>query len=219
MPPKKKGKKGGKKGGKKKGKDGELTEEDKLKLKIHEVESLKDHLAFRNDFSRKTNAAYEEIKDKLEETNNHIDEIQSTHKNSSGYLTNQYKLMQNEIEIKMHMLESELKATRKKLDETEVKLADEIENKKAITETKNEEIEELEQKVKNIIVAYESVISSHLNEFNVRLDEKKPSWQNINTELQPKSRELLAELSDPKIQPSENGIRNFKHDLKYGYLN
>lgn len=220
MPAKKKGKKGkkGGKGGKKKGKDGELTEEDKLKLKIHEVESLKDHLAFRNDFTRKTEAAYEEVKDKLEDTNNHIDEIQVSHKNSSAYLTNQYKLMQNEIEIKMHMLESELKATRKKLDETEIKLSEEIEDKKAITETKDAEIEELEQKVKNIIVAYQSVISSHLNTFNVRLDEKKYSWQNLNTELQPKSRELLAELSDPKIRQSESGIRNFKHNLKHGYL-
>ena len=218
MPPKKKGKKG-KKGGKKKGKDGELTEEDKLKLKIHEVESLKNHLAFRNDLTRKTNAVYEEIKDKLEETTNHIDDIQTVHKNSSAYLTKQYQLMQNEMEIKMHMLESELKATINKLGETEIKLSDEIENKKILIETKNEEIEELEQKVKNIIVAYDSVISSHLNTFNVKLDERKSSWQNKNTQLQPMNKELLAELTDPKIQQSESGIRKYKHDLNYGYLN
>lgn len=74
-----------------KGKDGELTEADKLKLKTHEIESLKDNLAFRRDFSRKSKAAYDEIKERLDETNNHIDEIESVHKASSSYLTNQYK--------------------------------------------------------------------------------------------------------------------------------
>jgi len=62
-----------------------------LKLKTHEIESLKDNLAFRRDFSRKSKAAYNEIKERLDETNNHIDEIESIHKASSAYLTNQYK--------------------------------------------------------------------------------------------------------------------------------
>ena len=193
MPPKKKGKKG-KKGGKKKGKDGELTEEDKLKLKIHEVDALKDNLAFRRDFSRKTKAAYEEMKDKLEETNNHIDEIENIHKASSAYLTNQYKSMQNEMEIKMHMLESELNATRKTLEATENKLAHEILEKKDIIEKKDEKIEELEQKVKKIQIAYESVINLTLDTFNTNLDKKKLTWENSSIQLQTKNKKLLAEL-------------------------
>jgi septation ring formation regulator EzrA len=68
-----------------------LSEADKLKLKTHEIESLKDNLAFRRDFSRKSKAAYDEIKDRLDETHNHIEEIESIHKASSAYLTNQYK--------------------------------------------------------------------------------------------------------------------------------
>jgi chromosome segregation ATPase len=93
MPPKKK--KGGKKGGKKKGgKAGELTDEDRLKLKAHEVDSLKDNLAFRKDFARRTKAAYEELKDRLEETHNQIEEIENVHKSSNAYLTHQYKTMQ-----------------------------------------------------------------------------------------------------------------------------
>lgn len=90
MPPKKKkGKKG-----KKKGKDGELSEQDKLKLKTHEVDTLKDNLAFRKDLSRKTRAVYEELKEKLVETNYQIEEIENVHKASSAYLTHQYKSMQ-----------------------------------------------------------------------------------------------------------------------------
>lgn len=93
MPPKKK--KGAKKGTKKKGgKDGDLTSEDKLKLKSAEVESLKDNLAFRKDFARQTKAAFDELKSRLEDTNNQIEEIEHVHRSASAYLTHQYKTLQ-----------------------------------------------------------------------------------------------------------------------------
>jgi hypothetical protein len=94
MPPKKKGKKGGKKGKKKDGKKGELNEDDKLKIKTRQVDILKDHLALRNDFTRQAKSAYEEIKQKLEDTNQQVEEIESVHKSSTAYLTHQYKSMQ-----------------------------------------------------------------------------------------------------------------------------
>ena len=192
MPPKKKGKKGKK--GKKKGKDGELNEDDKLKMKIHEVDSLKDNLAFRRDFSKKTKAAYEEMKEKLEETNNHIEELESIHKASNAYLTNQYKSMQNEMEIKTQMLENELNSTRKKLEDTEIKLSEVIQEKKKIIEQKDEKIEELNQKVKNIQVAFDSVINLTLDQFNSNLLKKKMSWENSSMKLQTNNKKKLAEL-------------------------
>lgn len=93
MPPKKKGKKGAK-DGKKKGKDGDLSEADKLKIKSHEVDALKDNLALRKDFSRRSKAAFEDLKEKLEETHQQIEDISSTHKASNAYLTHQYKTLQ-----------------------------------------------------------------------------------------------------------------------------
>jgi hypothetical protein len=90
MPPKKKGKKD-KKG---KGKKGSFNDDDKLKVKTREVDILKDQLAFRNDFSRQTKAAYEELKLKFEDTNQHVQEIENVHKSSNAYLTHQYKTMQ-----------------------------------------------------------------------------------------------------------------------------
>lgn len=92
MPPKKK--KSAKKGKKKGGKDGELTADDKLKLKTAEIGCLKDNLAFRKDFARQTKAAYEELKIRLEDTNQQIDEIETVHKSASAYLTHQYKSLQ-----------------------------------------------------------------------------------------------------------------------------
>lgn len=191
MPPKKK--KGGKKG-KKKGKDGELTEEDKLKLKTHEVESLKDNLAFRKDFARKSNAIYEEMKVKLEETNNQIGEMEKIHTASSAYLTHQYKTMQNEMAIKMHQLETELIATRKQLEATENHLQNEIQEKKRIVVEKDEKISELEQKINNIQITYDSVIHLTLDSFNQNIDRKKLEWENSSVQLQTKNKILLAEL-------------------------
>lgn len=92
MPPKKK--KGAKKGKKKGGKDGELTTEERLKLKTTEIGSLKDNLAFRKDFARQTKAAYDDIKSRLEDTNVQINELESIHKSASAYLTHQYKNLQ-----------------------------------------------------------------------------------------------------------------------------
>jgi hypothetical protein len=89
MPPKKKGKKGGKKG-----KKGSLNEDDKLKVKTREVDILKDHLAYRTDFSRQTKAAYEDLRQKFDDTNQHVQEIENVHKSSNAYLTHQYKTMQ-----------------------------------------------------------------------------------------------------------------------------
>lgn len=191
MPPKKKK---AKKGGKKKGKDGELTEEDKLKLKTHEVQSLKDNLAFRRDFTRKTKAAYEEMKEKLEETHTLIDEMETTHKASSAYLTHQYKTMQNDMAIKMHQLESELISTRHQLEATENKLDEEIKDKKRIIFEKDEKINDLEQKIHNIQITYDSVMSLTLDNFNLNLDKKKLAWEKSSVQLQTKNKILLAEL-------------------------
>ncbi|RNA33883.1 coiled-coil domain-containing protein [Brachionus plicatilis] len=180
--------------GKKKGKDGELNEEDKLKLKTHEVETLKDNLAFRKDLSRKTRAVYEELKEKLVETNNQIEEIENVHKASSAYLTHQYKTMQNEMNNKIHLLETELIATRKQLEKTESLLQQEIQDKKRITMEKDDRIMDLEQRLVNFQTGYDNILKSTFDDFSKRLNEKKFSWENKSAQLQTKNKLLLAEL-------------------------
>ena len=195
MAPKKgKGKKAGKKG-KKKGKKGALLdEEDKLKLKTREVETLKDHLAYRTDFSRQAKAAYEELKQRYEDTNLQIQEVESVHKSSNAYLTHQYKTMQNEMAIKVHQVETELNATRKQLEATEQALQNEITDKKRLEREKNDIIFDLEEKIRNIRITYDSVIQLTLDRFNQNLDKKKLEWENNSTRLQVKNKNLLAEL-------------------------
>lgn len=94
----------------------------------------------------------------------------------------------------MHQLESELNATRRKLEKTEQLLQDEIQDKKRITEEKDEKINELEQKIINFQTGYDSIIQLTLDSFNLKLDEKKLKWENKSAELQTKNKILLAEL-------------------------
>lgn len=190
MPPKKKGKKGKKKGGK----DGELSEGDKLKLKTHEIDALKDNLAYRKDFNRRTKYVYEEMKDKLDETYKNIDEIENVHKASSAYLTHQYKTLQNDMAIKMHTIEAELVNTRRQLDQTELKLQEEIKDKQHVIEMKNEKINDLEMKIKNIQLMYDSIIHITLDNFNAKIEVKKLEWEDKSIQLQTKNKKLLAEL-------------------------
>jgi hypothetical protein len=193
MPPKKKGKKSAK-DSKKKGKEGDLNDGDKLKLKTHEIDSLKDNLAFRKDFSRKSKAAYDEIKERLEETNNQIEEIESIHKASSAYLTYQYKTLQNEMGIKTHQLEAELFATRKKLEAAENLLKNRDEENKKINEEKDALIAELYEKNEKIQTIYDNIIQLTLDKFVQNLEIKKKSWEKTSENLQVKNKLLLSEL-------------------------
>ena len=185
MPPKKK------KSAKKKG---EVTDGDKLSIKTHEVEALKDNLAYRRDLSRRTKMIYDEMKEKLDETNKNIEEIEGVHKASSAFLTHQYKTMQNDMYVKMHNLETELMVTRNHLEVTESRLAQEQREKKQMLEAKNEKIAELESKINNLQIIYDSIVDLTLTGFNRNLDAKRSTWEDNSVQLQTKNKKLLAEL-------------------------
>lgn len=192
MPPKKGKKKGKGKKGKKS--NGELTEDDKHKKTLLEVEILKDRLAFRNEFSRRTKAAYEEMRSKMDDTNSHLEELEQTHKSANAYLTNQYKILQVENGIKIHNLESELNATRKQLDDNEQQLKKMTLNSQQLIAEKDERINELQRKIENMEVAYESIIHNTFDSFIENLNESKNKWSKSNVELQAKNKKLLTEL-------------------------
>jgi tRNA/tmRNA/rRNA uracil-C5-methylase (TrmA/RlmC/RlmD family) len=193
MPPKKgKGKKGKGKKGKKS--NGELTDDDKHKRTLLEVEILKDRLAFRNEFSRRSKAPYEEMRSKMDDTNTNLEELEHTHKSANAFLTNQYKILQVENGIKIHNLESELNAVRKQLDDNEQKLKTMSLNSKQIINEKEERINDLQRKIENMEIAYESIIHNTFDSFIENLNESKTKWSKSNTEVQAKNKKLLTEL-------------------------
>lgn len=178
----------------KKGKDGELTDAEKVKLKTHEIDVLKDNLAFRRDFARKSKAAYDEIKDRLDTTHTNIEEMESIHRASTAYLTNQYKTMQADMQHKQHQLESELNQTRRKLEDNENQLKNLNEEKKIMLKEKNDLIDDLREKNRRIQDTYDSIIQSTFDKFVENLNLKKSSWEYQGEQLQKKNKDLLAEL-------------------------
>ncbi|KAI0231556.1 hypothetical protein LSAT2_018085 [Lamellibrachia satsuma] len=100
MPPKKK------KGGKKKGKDdGELQIEDKYKKALEEIEMLKEHLAVRKELARRSRAASEDWKERMQEAEKTLDEKANEQLSVNADISRQYKTMQHEMGLRNTMLE------------------------------------------------------------------------------------------------------------------
>jgi hypothetical protein len=188
MPPKKKGK------GKKKKSSGELNEDDKYKKSLHEIDALKDNLAFRKEFARRNKAAYDEIKYRMDENVVNLEELESSHKSSNAYLTHQYKLMQTDMCLKIHYLENELNATKKNLENCEDTLKQVLIEKKQIIEEKDDVISTLQQKIGSIEIAYDNIINTSLDNFIKTLSHTKEAWEANSITIQAKNKKLLTEL-------------------------
>ena len=147
MPPKKKKGKA-----KKKSANGELSAEDKLKKTIYEMDALRDGLAFRKEFSRRSKSAFEDMKSKMDDTTIQIDDMESSHKAANAFLTNQYKSLQTEMGIKIHSLETEVHFYKKNLDDNESELKRLAKEKQATIEEKDEKIADLERKLQNRVL-------------------------------------------------------------------
>ena len=189
MPPKKKKGKG-----KKKKSSGELTEDDKFKKSLHEIDALKDTLAFRKEFARRNKAAYDDIKFRMDENVLNLEEIESNHKSSNAYLTHQYKTLQTDMGLKIHSLENELNATKKNLENCEETLKQVLIEKKEIIEEKDEKISNLQQKIESIEIAYDSIIHANLDNFIESLGKAKETWESNSIQIQTKNKKLLTEL-------------------------
>jgi hypothetical protein len=175
-------------------KNGELNDTEKLKLKSHEADSLKGHLAHRNDLIRKSAAANDEIKDMLFKSDSRIEELELNHKASNAYLTHQYKTLQQDMTFRVHRLEMELFESRKQLKETQHRLQNEIEEKKKIIKENDELITEMNQKIEKIQVAYQNAIFSTLDQLLNGFNKRKLSWKREEVSLMDRNKLTLAEL-------------------------
>lgn len=84
--------------------------------------------------------------------------------------------------------------TKKHLEATLAELEHERREKERISKEKDIRIMELEQKVDNIQIAYDSVIQLTLDTSIQSLDLIKLGWENKSAHLQVKNKKLLGEL-------------------------
>ena len=161
---------------------------------MYEIDALKDNLAFRKEFSRRSKAAYDDIKFQMDENVLNLEEMENNHKSANSYLTHQYKTLQTDMGLKIHALESELNATKKSLDNCESALQQTLIEKKQIIEEKDEKINELQRKIESIEIAYDNIIHSNLDNFIESLSKTKVKWETNSIHIQAKNKKLLTEL-------------------------
>lgn len=84
--------------------------------------------------------------------------------------------------------------TREKLLKTQKELEDERLARLNMCKEKDEIISELETRVKNIQIAYDSIIDISFDTFQKNMVGFKLGWEEKSAELQVKNKNLLAEL-------------------------
>jgi hypothetical protein len=170
MPPKKKGK--GKK--KKGGDDSEI--ETKYKQSQHEVDALKDQMAYRRELSRRSLAIADNYREQIKTAQDNVEELQSDMKAVSSGLTQQYKTMQMELGFKITQLEMELGSTKTRLNTTEQELAQQRVQYDKMQRDKDAHIKMLDGKISNLETSFENLIDIGFNNILTRLNEDKQRW-------------------------------------------
>ncbi|CAF3263501.1 unnamed protein product [Rotaria socialis] len=170
MPPKKKGK--GKK--KKGGDDNEM--EVKFKQSQHEVDALKDQMAYRRELSRRSLATADNYREQMQTAQANIEELQSDMKAVSSGLTQQYKTMQMELGFKITQIEMELSATKSRLSITDQDLAQQRVQYEKMQREKDAHIQMLDGKISNLETSFENLIDIGFNNILTRLNEEKQKW-------------------------------------------
>ncbi|CAF0834029.1 unnamed protein product [Didymodactylos carnosus] len=172
MPPKKKGK--GKKG---KGKGGDGDEnEDRLKQSQHEIDALKDQMAYRREISRRSRSIADNYRDQIHEAEKNVQELTADMKSISSGLTHQYKTLQMELGLKITTLELELGAVRKQLSITDQELTKNKGEKEQLVKSKELHIHDLETKIANMELSFESMLDGAFNSIIQQLNEEKKIW-------------------------------------------
>ncbi len=170
MPPKKKGK--GKK--KKGGDDGEM--EVKFKQSQHEVDALKDQMAYRRELSRRSLAVADDYREQIKEAQKSVDDLQKDMKDVSSGLTQQYKTMQMELGFKITQLEMELGTTKTRLNITDQELAQQRLQYEKMQRDKDAHIKMLDGKISNLETSFGNLIDIGFNHILTRFNEEKQQW-------------------------------------------
>ncbi|CAF1556656.1 unnamed protein product [Adineta steineri] len=185
MPPKKKGK------GKKKKGDDESELETKFKQTQHEVDALKDQMAYRRELTRRSLAIVDTYREQMQAAQVNVEEIQSDMKAVSSGLTQQYKTMQMELGFKISQLEMELTATKSRLQTTEQDLAQQRIQYTHMQRDKDDHIRKLDAKISNLETAFENLIDFGFDDILDRLTKQKKKMDNDMNHILDKNKNLL----------------------------
>ncbi|XP_046852970.1 coiled-coil domain-containing protein 153-like [Xenia sp. Carnegie-2017] len=173
------------------GKNTELTVEDKYKRTLKEIESLKAELAMRTEIVRRTRDKSARMEERMHEAQDEVKEEKQNKRDISTDLTRQYKMMQSELGLKIHVLEKTVTTLQSKLATTEIELKDakkEIEN---ILMEKDGIITELQLKIDTMESAYETLLHDTLDQMGDKIEETKMKWFTESKEILETNKQIL----------------------------
>ncbi|XP_032229085.2 coiled-coil domain-containing protein 153 [Nematostella vectensis] len=195
MPPKKKKGKGKGKKKKKKGDEKtELTIEDKYKRTLEEIECLKDELATRTELTRRARDTAERMKGKMLEAKEEVGTEQQNKLDISSDLTRQYKTMQSEMALRIHMLEQTVTKLRGQLASTEEELQKTRKERDDMRREKDQIISELKFKIEHMESVYESILHDAFDKMTLKVDEARSKWETQSSEIQERNKQILLEF-------------------------
>lgn len=190
MPPKKtvKAKKKKKKTA---GEKTELTVEDKYKRTMEEIESLKVELATRTEHARRSRDMSARMEERMCEAQEEVIQEKEDKRDISTDLTRQYKMMQSELGLKIHILEQTVTTLRSQLASTETELQQARKERDNIREEKDSIITELQFKIDTMESAYETLLHDTLDKMGDKVEEAKKRWFSESREIQETNKQLL----------------------------
>jgi hypothetical protein len=200
---KKKGKKGGKKGKKKEGDELELTLEEKFKRTAQEVDYLKEQLAERQEFARRSKATEMVMRDRLEQTKTLYENEQANKKDLSFDLTRQYKTLQLQSEAKIHELETIVKRLTGELTSTQEQLKMVTKERDKLREEKEVEVTALNNQLTFLKKSYETIIQDALDSLSTQLEGNREQWNRESQTIDDELHQLLLKFGTSDIQNSK----------------
>lgn len=189
----------GKKGKKKEGDGLELSLEERFKKTTQEVDSLKQHLAERQEYARTSKASEQAIRERLQVAKETITDERVQTKDLTFDLTRQYKTLQLHSETRIQALEAAVKRLTTELTSTKQELAIVIKERDLLREEKELEVSALNTQIEFIQKSYESIIKEALDGLTTQLEVSRTQWNDESQNIDERTEELLQNFGTPII--------------------
>lgn len=189
MPPKKKGKKKGKKKD-----EGELQAEDRMRRANDELEALRDHLAKRKEIARRGQEAGVLLRDHMRAAEDLLRQQQQDQRSVGADMTRQYKTMQTEMSLRVHMLEAERDRLRAELERAHAESRQLALDKERQARERDQCVHELEERMRALRVGYEGLLHDCFAGLRERLDAGRKSFEDTSSLLQAQNKQVLLEF-------------------------
>ncbi|EDO33635.1 predicted protein [Nematostella vectensis] len=109
-------------------------------------------------------------------------------------LTRQYKTMQSEMALRIHMLEQTVTKLREQLASTEEELQKTRKERDDMRREKDQIISELKFKIEHMESVYESILHDAFDKMTLKVDEARSKWETQSSEIQERNKQILLEF-------------------------